>query len=928
MMSSTETILVQNQPGRFLSFPDLIDPVARPLVGDADEKTSAVISDVGPATLEKVAGMSIPLYTLRGESKRIPGHLVGNMHMNDAFSFFHYEIVDIPAIGTSVDVQATWTAAQEDAFKHTRVQRGEAIFIIVLDEPLGGNHLLEITAPEVSLTTSVRGVKWKPAAKPVIAFRLPWRNDTAFNASSALRPGHCGMTLKIETLEDNTISGVSVPLKMCVFKCMRKLSGQLWDTYGKGNTIPNPFRAAFSQQATTSLEEPIVVQLQMDAGGDAPDPQAAADSADATSAVVTSTVTSDVPQPAVEKVSKVRPSNPRKQTRKNPVQAISQKWVLVRTFGFTDASLGVAQAVVFDPSELETGGDSLMRAFRKNIYFTGGRSLGFTTLYHFKLVSNRAPQIAGRIMIGTHLNEGGARWVHVFGGAPTEFTAAPTAFQEGGNLVKNRNSPWLKCASQREVTFRMECIQFNRTDAIEEMKVKLFVKPGDIIFQVPIRPRPRTTAIKGQSQLMESLRAKQVDQADLFTIGDLLKKVSLLVPAEEQVGGAGTCEGPGVSEPDVSPPGGYPLLGAVRDPITDVQDIAPPASSAPEVGEFDPGTSADTDDIDQDDFWVCAGEAAVPTNGTAIAFPINMQSVVDSFGNNGPSPMREKFLRYANIIPKHGGQFGPVLGSYTVIPRLPTGISANLAHVCLPNDINEETALRIFGLGSLLGIAGSALSSIGGPLLKGAVSTLGGLVSNVVGGLFGGGSKGDDNQASAPPATAPVEQAPAIGGDIPVSRYLSLLKTLLPSASAENPASNLLLQLSDVISENVATGSGALPATLPMKIMVKMANLLAEREVFNRTSVDLPAVEDVLMLNPSQIGIVIQELSLSNQLVHREIALKLLALVGEKLDSELSLTTSFAIDAKRVLKEDIPLPSSDEVQRITSALLALVPNKN
>jgi len=300
------------------------------------------------------------------------------------------------------------------------------------------------------------------------------------------------------------------------------------------------------------------------------------------------------------------------------------------------------------------------------------------------------------------------------------------------------------------------------------------------------------------------------------------------------------------------------------------------------------------------------------TPGIPISISIDMPMLADIYGGTGDSTIQEQFARYVQVSPKAPGQYGPSIGQYRVDVRVDTGVSGQIAHLALPGDMIVEAASLALGLSSILEFAGSAISSFGGPLLNAALDTatsmlpgplkpMGGMVGNLISGVA---------NSVLGPKTVPTHglgnlptSVHQIMGDLPIGRFLSLLKPVVVNEDAEPALPYLLVQLLKVFGSSL-TATNAVPA-IPITIWVRNS-VRFERETFDRTvTYDRPVASSRgILLDVDQAGELIRiALDRKNMVAAYKI-------VANCIKTDLGITTR-KLDVTRL--EDVTFSTSDLV---------------
>nr|QIJ25854.1 hypothetical protein [Warroolaba Creek virus 1] len=811
-----KTITAINRPHDAHRFPGLVAAGDSLIETDDPMLMSGAVSnsEVGNARPFRTQFGTYLGYQMRGRRKqKIPSHLFGKVNLGDAFSYFDTQILKLPAVGGSLHIQPFCSAFQRLLIDACYSCTADAQIILKVDEPFGGSQLIELYCPEMDETSKTRGLRWKPSIQSSILLNIPFSSDVRFrlNASSDAkqRIGFPGLGVMLRVIEESSTETLVKPLNITVFTCINNLvcvgykPGSMLETFSplpgylKFWPAKRPAIVAEKQMDLIDFSSPGVV-------GDSdvqPPPKVVQDETPEVAPVK-----DDQP---VESVIKVSSSPKGKKTAKPNAGQIANRWILHSDYLIDATVLSLSwKNIKIIPNSLPGGGDAISRQFRRNVWCSGSEELGFMTGLRVRIVTNKPPHVAGTIEFSSSANGGTQRTYCELGSAvefEVMFDVHRIIDESSGRSITNRslNSPWLR-TTDSSCTFGYRLVSFNRSSELSGIKFQVFLSSGSINVQVPIRPKalPTNSAVGVFQRLAQSVG---------------------YTPVEFQMDKLGP-----------SP----------------VQGLEP--------GEIECG-DADDEALDHDSFWVRMPDI-MATPGKPVMVDLNLARVTDQFGNDSTNnSITEKFARHANVIPAAMGPYGPVVGEYKLVPRFPTGITANLAHVSLPGDMNLETAEYVFGLSSILGIAGSALASIGGPLITGAINTVGNLakpllgegivdgVMNIASGLMGGLGQA--------PSTA-TQTSHSIGGDIPISRDREYLK-MIDSTEQEDPAfGKLLVQLLDVMTNSLDDPS---KQSFPIQLYTRLKGKV-ERNLIDRTVNFSPKHNNPLYLNIRDAVVLSQQL--------------------------------------------------------------------
>ncbi|UCR92511.1 MAG: hypothetical protein [Apis nora virus 2] len=505
-------------------------------------------------------------------------------------------------------------------------------------------------------------------------------------------------------------------------------------------------------------------------------------------------------------------------TKKNQTGAVNQRFFPVAKFTVGGEPTTNWTSITIDPYTLTSRGEAFNLPWRRNVWTGGDMSMGYLTTLMAQVHVARPPQVSGIV----EFSDGGSLYAtsyFVDFGGRLDFPLVPRRFEAPGFLERPRywNQPVLR-TNEAQCILKYRLIAFNRTADIADVKVDVFVRPGFSTFHTPTKPKNRT------SNMLTGLWEEEIEQ---HCASDEMCQCHLDNSSDSEL------------EPE--------------------DHIAPPPGDQPEEGAIDYLEQQD-DDLDQDYFNIRVWEGMLRV-GETQAIPLVLPSITDVSSMGDENVIRQKFERFAHVVPTQGGSFGPEIGEYTIHTRLPTGVAASLAHVCLPGDMSDEAALRLFGLSSVLDIAGSALASIGGPLLSGFVQTAPAIVKEVLPGPIGsiaesvipdlaskllGGVLGGTSGAE---TSEPV----AIGGKIPIARYLQFLKPVVANYVRDPVFSTLLVDLIDLFGDS----QGRQVTEIPVSVYVRMRGNV-ERSVFQRTYIP-EALPNTLILPDDRIGYVLEE---------------------------------------------------------------------
>lgn len=751
-----------------------------------------VISEVGDGTFVSHPAMESKFYAYKLRQKRtykVPGHVFGKAHIGDAFSAFLSIPFTVPAVGSSITLNPVVTYEQSVLLNLYKYTHASAYWIVVVPSPLGTGLMLRAYAPEVDVTTETRGVRWRTQTMPCVAFDLPWSNDVTMISKDAPRQGQSGLSLKIQTVEDNSVVDLNTPITGVAFCCVHDLN-----LSGLRETNFDPVRILgldFSPVAGAFHEEvpDIIVQMMEEELN-----------ADATNSVLeedSQTSVANVVALPIEKLAP-GPKKPKKTAAsKNQTGNLNAIWIDWVPVVFSAMIMNVFQNLTFNPYTFTNRGESFNLPYRRNIWTSGNRTKGYVTTIAIKWPIPRPPQISGIFEVVDSRNKS-SRTIILYGETkelevmPRNFSIVPPT------PVRYVNNPWLR-TNEAAVDFRYRLLCQNRNGDIADISTKLMVRPSGTIFQGPVKPRARASAL-GLDWMVEELEIA-------------LDTITLHMDDGE----------------------GEQIHDAPSTDITDdTNSIAPLAGDQEEFGETNE-TSGEGEYLDQSEFGIEVFRGEIPIN-EPIVIPLNLSVITDFSGDGTNNPLTQIFERYVHVQPGAPGPFGPRVGKYIIKVRLPATIAGDIAHVYLPNDVNDEAVAFTFGLTNILGIATAALQGIGGPLLSGAVQVgrniLGGTLSKLLGGITSKFNNSDtaDNVA--------------LGGDLSLSRFMNFLKPIAQNEALDPTFGSLLIQARDFF-DNF---NGRILTTIPISVFARMDNFEVERAAWVRTTVPLMTLENRIWL--------------------------------------------------------------------------------
>jgi hypothetical protein len=865
-------IAVINSPRLFKVF---LSSLPKSVNDTTDVEDGNIIPEVDYATKEiKLACLPQPIlaYQLRAPRRvRLPGHVFGKMKLGEAFATAIPITFKVPSVGGHTILQPQITPEQNAIMSLYNYCKANAIWIINVPAPIGTALVLRVMAPELEGDVDTKGIRWKVQTVNGMVVYLPWNNDVSVVPIGSGREGQSGLAIKIQTVENNSSESVQTTLTGVAWCIVTDIDVSALNNSGfKGETPkglsfipiskplpppPDPEESLYFGYDDTPEEEVKVVCEHMD-NSNSIEVQAEGVNNLAENISIDNTPTRQLATHTEKPV--LPPLPPTKGTKglmkKDQTGILNTVWVELPSVTLSDANLGKTLKYDIDPMTLNKSGENLSLPFRRNVWCSGSRKAGYVRTLVVKCLITRSPNISGSVICRDSKNIS-SQYVLEQGGN-IEFTVMPTLFAEPRvGVFRDANNPWMR-TDQMKCSFTYTNLIVNRNDNTNDVAMTVMCKIGDTIFQAPTRPKKQVLPSRmkellfltkqlniAEEQYEMSLReeakqyAKEIREhsgedlglnyrGEPNTLNDRPhyagQKVFNHVTGEYQDASIymdrNEMEGPEWAE-DYDYDDDGKLTPESRESWR--ATLVPKAAGEAESGEANIG-GAYEEDIDQDDFWVKAFDEEIAVGETAV-IPLNFAVIEDAAGDGTTNPITQKFERFAQIVPISAGQFGPKIGNYTCQIRLPTDMTASVEHVTLPGDMNADAAIRVFGLSSILSMATSALTSIGGPMLSGIINTgrelLGGL-----GGILGGRPPEEKKQdPSATPA--------AIAGGIDVSRFINFLKPILNNEMNEPTFGSLLLEITKLFSKS---GSTREVTKLPVEVFIRMDKCAVERTVINR----------------------------------------------------------------------------------------------
>lgn len=589
----------------------------------------------------------------------------------------------------------------------------------------------------------------------------------------------------------------------------------------------------------------------------------------------------------------------------------------------------------FSAASLRKPGESISLPWRRNVWTTGSNENGYIVQLVIQANVPRPPQISGILEI---IDSGlaSSRYLVSFGTRVEIPIMIQNLAGEYKSTTRPRfwSNPWVKTDESINLC-RYRLIAINRTADISNIKVSIQLRVGYSRFNVT--RKPFSTGTTTLDDVLDTLR---VVMQNTVSWGQFLKetlhKVDLprtqpspqVKPVEQAKPWLGKELSNGFYMGDDNE---WHKLPENWQEEADFAESGHPSASefiTPFIGDR-PEAYTVQDDIGQDeeinldDFPIMVFDGHIDLqDGESDIFNIvlNLPNIPDKLEYNPENPITQKFERFANIIPKIKGGYGPVIGTYTFNFRLPTTAAGTVEHVCIPGDMSEEVAVRLFALSSLASLAGTAFSAIGGPLINGVVNTAAPLISGVthaLGGKVAGtladtaisAVKGVANAVSLSPAQTAIQgSAPnAIAGDIPISRFVQFVKYVKDNFERDPVFPILTIKLRQFYEDGkLKTGQLPLSVFLSMKDSIKI-----ERNIFDRSIYPLADdYEPDLWIPIDRIPYVLETFirhdnTFKKDTVQSRNFIKFIKLIDEQLNTNLRTKGRINISAVLRIRDDL-----------------------
>ncbi|AHZ92155.1 VP4 [Drosophila immigrans Nora virus] len=819
MQNPTQTMHVYDMPLRVIAG---LSTLAKSQEEDENTSTGVVVSEVGEPQVVNHPAWIDPFvaYQLRAPRENLtPDFIFGRATVGNAFSAFLPRRFSAPAVGTRLVIDPVCTFPQYVMLQLYNFYHADFFYIVHVPAPLGTGIYLKVYAPELDSTTVTRGIRFKPSASPTMAFSVPWSNDLSSVPTTSGRLGQSGGSIVIETIEDNSNETVNTPLSITVWCCMANvdmtgyaIADATAYNYPGMNFIPTPVPTEAIAPANPDDKTPIPIY-----GEEQADNEVTAEGGKLVQELIYDHSAIPV-APQVEKEAE-QPEAPASTvaTRKNDTGHLATKWydfVKISLSNPKDMSWTTLTIDPYNNVTLSRNGEAMVLPWRRNVWTTGSKAIGYIRTMAAQINIPRPPQISGVLEVKDSINNSSISLVE-FGGK-VEIPLLPKVFNGLANstkLPRHWLNPWMRTAESKiELQYRI--IAFNRTSDIADLSVSVLLRPGDSTFQMTTKPD------------------NSVDTRHFELVDRLMYEFeNLRIHGEEQ---------------------GLPEETPERE-VNPAQFITPAVGFTAEKYNLHEELG-ECEDLELDEFPVLVFKGEVPV-GEVTPIQLDLATIYDFAWDGEQNAISQKFQRFAHLIPKSAGGFGPVIGNYTITANLPTGVAGRILHNCIPGDCVDLSVSRIFGLKSLFGLMGTAVTSIGGPLLSGVVNTAAPILSgaahaiggNVVGGLTDTVLGAASNLLTHKEKEQPSANAEAMAGDIPISRFVEMLKYVKGNYES-NPVFPTLL----VEPQNFVSNALAALTKIPIEVFANMRNIKVERNLFDRTVtpiVEEEAIADIVIPN-------------------------------------------------------------------------------
>jgi len=750
-----------------------------------------VISLVGdPKTISPAwYSRSISVFEMRPDrsDKGLPWHLRGKLRLGDIGSYPNLRNISLPAVGTDATVAASMSNYQNDIANWYTAYSANAYYILGLQVPMGATVLLNVWVKSAD-GLRTKYIQWRPSLNPYLCVAVPWEHDK--NVVPIAWAPKSSNTLHISTEVNNCAESVVQPLKMSVWSWNGALRLVGWKqpitTVADETANEVVTEVSFADICKNIMQPKIVVNQQSDAPESQPGTSEEVPAAEVPEVTVPAPAdetpgdSSNVAKPETPKLPDKTPDTVKKPVKgvKDPIANLRKIWSPLPSFTLSEDSS--KQTVTITGKSLDKKGDSIAKALRRHVWYTGTPSAeGWPVIGQLRLNITKPIQLSGLVKV-SYIDGHGPSHIYNLGGNTIEVPLYPWSLVNAGNATdatKNvlANRP-VMLTSNFESRVTIELIQLNRNDNVTSLKVACMYCPQGLVLQTPTKPKSKPAA----------LQAKRLTGKE--TVADYIDNLAALLS----------------SIPEVTP-----------------QSAAPGNIDGGEEGNINL-SSFHTEDLEQNKFLVEI-EPVKLVLGEISTIPLVLPQMKDRFAPDDVNTINELWSRWHLKAPTRRGILGPKIGHYRLTSNLPADSRARIAHVCTPSDMDSE-ALRANIFGNILGLAGSALSSIGGPLLNTAVDTLAPIVDSFIPGLgtIGGNIIKDIVPGILTPSK-PQENNSSIKGEITLDRLVEFIQ------GDGDGWPKLLIQLLDVV-------GGALRAnTVEVYPQIILDCVAVDRYIFDMT---------------------------------------------------------------------------------------------
>lgn len=769
-ITNTPAVIVQG----FGSLPTDLEPINTLI------EEGSIITEVGLPTIQNYPWyrQPFPSFELRApQSESLPTHVWGKLSLDNAFSNMSFRTMAVPPVGNTVVIDPEIFHIQKSLIDQYSGIKFDVQWMIHIPSPFGTAVFLEVQSLEYDRQTKCRSVKWKPATIPTIAVHTPFEHDKAVlqtkNSLSEPIPGFSSGSIKISCLDDNSTPS-TLALKMVVGCAITNVScvglREITSPYS------TPMWMKFGDLVPSArISENIANTMsgaEVEAEGGVGTDQPIIDTQDNELFIPINKMAPDYTSPNFAGA----------QTGLKELQALNSKWHYLNTYDIKSDNIGNWIDITIDPSTFKGLGDNFSLPWLRNILTTGTNWMDVIHGSILQVNLPRPPTISG--VVEFQFGTTGPRYLCEFG-SRIEIPCIPQQFLEkalnavGGDI--RLVNPWLKTHNSK-ILLRYRCLAFNSGVERLDGTIQLAIRPGQSIFavprRVPYRPDPKI------NNLIDILTTRIANTLSSNASESFTSAIA----------------------------GSYELGNTVYDD-----------------GETE-------EEIPLDDFVINLGNYVLSEEPTLIDF--NLPAIYDKWSESSDNPITQKIARWGRIIPTAANGFGPLVGDYVIKVQVPTGVTGQIHHVALPGDLTDEAVSRLFGFGKILGLAGSAISAVGGPLLHGVVNVTGTAATSaatMIGGpLLGGVANAGVNlitslipggKHKAPPAQNPS----VIGGQLPVSRWLSNIRPVKQETDKNPIFPKLLAVATQFLGNDLNTIN-----RVPVEVFANFKYIKVARNVLNR----------------------------------------------------------------------------------------------